>query len=481
MFEPLERIDEYHWRLPMDYKTGMRVPGIIYSSEKLIHGILRDQALEQVANVATLPGIIKASLAMPDIHWGYGFPIGGVAATRVRDGVVSPGGVGFDINCGARMLVTDLMLTDVKPHLVTLVDELFARVPTGVGSSGKIKLQAEEMRRMMTHGAAWAIKNGYGWNEDLEHQEERGTLSWANSETVSVEAIKRGSSQLGTLGSGNHFLEVGSVDEIYDSKTADLLGIHEGQITVLIHTGSRGFGHQIATDYIAVMGKALQKYGIEIPDRQLACTPIESPEGQNYLAAMACGANFAFANRQCITHWTREAFENVFNLGASKLGMRVIYDVAHNMAKIEEHEVDGVREKLCVHRKGAVRAFPSHHPEIPDDYKETGQPIPVPGDMGRYSFLLVGGPNAMRDTFGTTCHGAGRQKSRSQVKREVNYRNLIDDLHSKGIVVKASSQGTVVEEAPQAYKDVSDVVEVTHGSGISMKVARLRPLGIIKG
>lgn len=464
----LEKLDNHRWKLPNDYKPGMRVPGIIYSSEKLLRGILEDQALDQVANVATLPGIVKASLAMPDIHWGYGFPIGGVAAMRVSDGVVSPGGVGFDINCGVRFLRTNLTFSDIQPKLENLVEKLFALVPTGVGSSGKIRLSNDAMGKMMSLGAAWAVKNGYGSTDDLERLEEGGCITSARPDEVSKEAVRRGCDQLGTLGSGNHFLEIEAVDEIYDPEIAKKFGIHQDQITVLIHTGSRGFGHQIATDYIAVMGKALQKYGIEVPDRQLASAPIESPEGQAYLGAMACGANFAFANRQCITHWTCEAFEQIFGCGASKLGLDVVYDVCHNIAKIEEYEIDGKRTKVCVHRKGAVRAFP-------------GQPIPVPGDMGRYSYLLVGGPNSMKETFGSTCHGAGRQKSRSKIKREIKYHDLLESLNRKGIVARASSRATMVEEAPEAYKDLSEVVQVVHDAEISLKVARMRPLGIIKG
>jgi tRNA-splicing ligase RtcB len=477
----LEKLDDFRWRLPIEYKTGMKVPGIIFTEEKLLEMLLHDQALEQVANVAMLPGIVKASLAMPDIHWGYGFPIGGVAATRVDNGVISPGGVGFDINCGVRLLRTNLTFEEIKPVLESLMDKLFALVPTGVGSSSKVKLTYEEMKKVMTQGAEWGVQNHYGWDEDLRHLEEKGALSWANPDMVSKEAVNRGKDQLGTLGSGNHFLEIQVVEKIEDKKTAEAVGIFEGQTVILIHTGSRGFGHQIATDYIAAMGKALQKYGIDLPDRQLACAPVESPEGKSYYGAMAAAANFAFANRQLITQWTREAFEKVFKKKAEELGIKVVYDVAHNMAKIEEHEVDGEKIKVCVHRKGAVRAFPPGHPDLPPEYKEVGQPVPVPGDMGRYSYLLRGGPEAMVQTFGTTCHGAGRQKSRSQAKREVKYDELMEQMADLGIIVRASSRGTVVEEAPMAYKDVRDVVDVTHGAGISLKVARMKPLGVLKG
>lgn len=481
MFEPLEKLNEFSWRLSPRHKPGMRVPGIIYASESLLKNILEDQALDQVANVATLPGIVKASFAMPDIHWGYGFPIGGVAATRVQDGVVSPGGVGFDINCGVRLLKTNLTETDLKPRLENLLNQLFLLVPTGVGSTGKLNLSKTEMRKVMTDGASWSVRNGYGWNDDLKVLEEKGSLLSANPESVSNEAIKRGMNQLGTLGSGNHFLEVGVVDQIFNPEVAAKLGIFEKQITVLIHTGSRGFGHQVATDHIALMGRAMPKYGINLPDRQLACAPVESPEGQHYLGAMAAAANYAFANRQCITQWTREAFEGIFGCGAAKLGIKVVYDVAHNIAKIEEHVVDEQPMRVCVHRKGAARAFPPHHPDLPDEYRETGQPVPIPGDMGRYSFLSVGGPNSMSAAFGTACHGAGRQKSRSQMRREIKYQDLMAELAARGILVKASSRETVTEEAPSAYKDVAQVVDVVHQAGIALKVARLRPMAVIKG
>lgn len=477
----LEKVDEYRWALPTSHKEGMRVHGMIYMDREMLEEMLEDQALEQVANVAFLPGIVRASLAMPDIHWGYGFPIGGVAATRVSDGVISPGGIGFDINCGVRLLRTNLTFEEAQPKLQDLVNLLFTYIPTGVGSTGKIKLSESAFRSVMTKGARWALEQGYGWSEDLDHLEEHGSLPLANPDVVSREAVKRGHDQLGTLGSGNHFAEVQVVEELYDLHAAEVLGLHKGQVTLLIHTGSRGFGHQIATDYIAVMGGATRKYGINIPDRQLACAPVTSEEGERYFGAMACAANFAWANRQAITHWAREAFEQVFKRSAESLGMHIVYDVAHNIAKFEEYEVDGRKEKLCIHRKGATRAFPPGHPELTLDYQSIGQPVLVPGDMGRYSFVMLGTKKAIEETFGSSCHGAGRQKSRSQAKREVKYKDLLDELGRKGIFIRASSRETVTEEAPVAYKDVERVVDVCHGAGISKKVAKLRPVGVIKG
>lgn len=478
---PLEKIDDFRWRLPKSYKSGMRVDGIIYATLSVLETMMEEQALQQVANVATLPGIVKASLAMPDIHWGYGFPIGGVAATRVKDGVISPGGIGFDANCGVRLLTTTLSEKDLRPQLELLVARLFNFIPSGIGVSGKIKLAPGELKKVMRKGARWSVDQGYGWREDLDHIEEHGALEYADPDRVSQQAIKRGLDQLGTIGSGNHFVEVQVVDEIYLEREADIMGLAKGNITILIHTGSRGFGHQIAADYINVMIKSLRKYGIELPDKQLACAPINSPEGEDYWAALACAANYAWANRQCITHWVRESFEQVFKASAEKLGIRVVYDVAHNIAKHEKYEVDGREELLCVHRKGAVRAFPPGHSSLPERYRQIGQPIPIPGDMGRYSYICVGTKQAAKETFSCTCHGAGRLMSRSQAKREVNAGELLALLAAKGIIVKASSQETITEEAPVAYKDVTEVVDVMDGAGIAKKVAKLRPIGVIKG
>lgn len=479
---PLEKIDDYRWRVPRTYKSGMLTDGVIYATEEMMEHIRADQAPEQVANVACLPGIVGVSMAMPDIHWGYGFPIGGVAAMDVKSGVVSPGGVGYDINCGVRMLRTDLTLNEVKPRIQDLVNQLFKDVPSGVGSEGRIRISEAELAKVAKKGAEWAVENGYGWPEDLEVTEQGGKLEGADPSTISDKAMKRGRPQLGTLGAGNHFLEIQVVDEIYDPDTARVLGIEQvGQITVMIHTGSRGFGYQICDDYLVVMQSAVQKYGLSLPDRQLACAPLESPEGKRYLAAMACAANYAWANRQAIAHWTREAFEHVFGTSARKLGMRQIYDVAHNIAKIEEHEVNGEKRLVCVHRKGATRAFPPGSPHIPEQYRKIGQPVLVPGDMGRYSYLLVGTELAMKETFGSTCHGAGRVLSRHQAIKRTKGMNITKELADQGITVKAASRETLAEEAPVAYKDVQDVIEAVDGAGISRKVARMRPIGVVKG
>ncbi|MBI4297189.1 MAG: RtcB family protein [Chloroflexi bacterium] len=479
----LRRIDEHRWEIPQDYKPGMRVPGIVFADEEMLASITRDQSLEQVVNVATLPGIMVASYAMPDIHWGYGFPVGGVAATRVEDGVVSPGGVGFDINCGVRLLRTDLTEKEVLPKLERLVDTLYTRVPSGVGASGVIRLGSGEMEEVLARGAEWAVERGFGDAEDLKVTEEGGCIGNANPSKVGERPRKRGGPQLGTLGSGNHFLEVQKVDEIFDEAVARALGIRQkGQVTVLVHCGSRGLGHQICDDYLKVMVTAVQRYGIELPDRQLACVPVRSPEGQGYLGAMNCGANFAWANRQCIAHWVRESFSEVFGVGWRELGIRQVYDVCHNVAKLEEHTVEGKRVQLCVHRKGATRAFPKGHPGVPEAYQEIGQPILIPGDMGRYSYLAVAQPRAMEVSFGSTCHGAGRAESRSAAKRILKGQDIRQQLAQEGIVVRAhGGWASLAEEASIAYKDVAKVVEVAEGAGLSKKVARMRPLGVVKG
>ena len=479
---PLEKIDDNRWLIPKTYKPGMRVDGLIFASEKLLKTIREDQAPEQVANVAFLPGILGKSMAMPDIHWGYGFPIGGVAAMSYEDGVISPGGVGYDINCGVRMLRTDLEREDVAPRMQDIVDALFRDIPSGIGSEGRIRLNEHELRDVMRKGGKWAVDHGYGWTEDIEATEEGGQLDMADPSAVSERAIKRGRPQIGTLGSGNHFLEIQVVDEIYDPGTAQVLGVdHIGQVTIMIHSGSRGLGYQVCDDYLIVMQDAMRRYNINVPDRQLACAPITSPEGQTYLAAMACAANYAWANRQAMAHWTREAFSKVFGAGPHKLGLRQIYDVAHNIAKIEEHEIDGRKMKVVVHRKGATRAFPPGHPDVPGVYRSVGQPVLIPGDMGRYSYLLVGTEQAMAETFGSTCHGAGRLMSRKAAMREARGMDIQQELAQKGIIVKAASRGTLAEEAPEAYKDVSLVVDTAHNTGISRKVARMRPLGVVKG
>jgi tRNA-splicing ligase RtcB len=476
----LRQVDEYRWEIPREGK--MRTRGLIFASQKMLSKIQEDQSLQQVANVATLPGIEGASLAMPDIHWGYGFPIGGVAAFNLEEGVVSPGGVGYDINCGVRLLRTNLERPEVEPRVEELVNALFGNIPSGLGSRRKdLKLTVPTLQEVMRLGAGWAVKNGFGDKGDLAHIEAQGQIPGADPELVSDFAMNRGKDQLGTLGSGNHFVEIGYIQEIFDEKLAAALMLFKDQVTIIVHTGSRGLGHQVCDDYIKVMLKAAQKYGIELPDRQLCCAPLSSPEGQRYLAAMAAAANFAFANRQLITHWVRESFQQVLQMGPKDLGLELIYDVAHNIAKMEEHVVNGKKKKLCVHRKGATRAFPAWHPETPAAYQKTGQPVLIPGDMGRYSFVLVGTEQALTETFGSTCHGAGREMSRHQALKTARGRNIVRELAAQGIVVRGAGRGTVDEEIPEAYKDVETVVEVAHGAGISKKVAKLKPLGVIKG
>ncbi|MCC6441836.1 MAG: RtcB family protein [Armatimonadetes bacterium] len=479
---PIEQIDDFRWRIPQSYKEGMRTDGLIYADREMLDSIMEDQAAEQVANVATLPGIQGCSMAMPDIHWGYGFPIGGVEASDPVEGVISPGGIGYDINCGVRMLRTDLSEGDVRPRLKELVSQLFRDIPSGVGSEGKIRVTSQVLEEVVTRGAQWMVSQGYGWKEDLEYTEQNGRFEGADPDTVSEKAKKRGSPQLGTLGSGNHFLEVQAVEEIYDPETARVFGIERiGQITVMIHTGSRGFGYQVCDDYLAVMQEATRKYGISLPDRQLACAPLHSPEAQKYMKAMMSAANYAWANRQAIAHWAREAFGKVFKEYPARLGMRQIYDVAHNIAKFEEHTIGGQTRRVCVHRKGATRAFPAGRPEIPEAYRPAGQPVLIPGDMGRYSYLLVGSEKSMQETFGTTCHGAGRVKSRKAAMRMAQGVNIAQELQKQGIIVQAASRDTLAEEASFAYKDVRSVVDVVHGAGISLKIARMKPLGVIKG
>lgn len=477
----VEQVGPYLWRIPPDAKPGMRVPGLILADESLMAQIRRDASLEQVANAATLPGIVKASLAMPDIHQGYGLPVGGVVATDAKDGVISPGGVGYDINCGVRLLRTNLTVSDVQPRLRQLIDGLYGTIPAGVGSRGKVKLTATEERRVVVKGAGWAVEQGYGILEDLQRIESDGSLPEADPDAVSQHAYERGRGQLGTLGSGNHFLEVQVVAEIYDESAARVLGLFRDQVTVMIHTGSRGFGHQVCTDYLRRLEGAIKKYGIQLPDRQLACAPLDSPEARDYLGAMRAAANFAFANRQCLAHWTRDAFMRLLGISPNELGMALVYDVAHNIAKTEEHEVDGVRRSVVVHRKGATRAFPPGHPELPAAYREIGQPVLIPGDMGRYSFVLVGTAASMRETFGSTCHGAGRLMSRTAAVKAARGRQIARELEAKGILVRATGRDALEEEMSEAYKDVKDVVEVVEKFGISRKVAKLRPIGVIKG
>jgi tRNA-splicing ligase RtcB (3'-phosphate/5'-hydroxy nucleic acid ligase) len=464
----LERMGPYLWRIPPDASRGMRVPGLVVADERLMESIRSDASLEQVANGATLPGIVKAALAMPDIHQGYGLPVGGVVATDARHGVVSPGAIGFDINCGVRLLRTSLRADDVASRMEPLVDALYQAIPTGVGSRGSLTLEPDALDGVLARGAAWAVAEGYGAAADLARIESEGCLTGAAPPAVSTRARERGRRQLGSLGSGNHFLEVQTVDEVYDEPAAAELALGAGQVTVMIHTGSRGLGHQVCTDYLDVTGKALRRYGIAVPDRQLACAPIDSEEARDYLGAMRAAANFAFANRQVLAHWTRGVFAQTLGRSASDLDMRVVYDVAHNIAKEEEHTVDGVRRRLVVHRKGATRAFP-------------GQPVLVPGDMGRYSYVLIGTEAAMRETFGSTCHGAGRLMSRTAAVKAARGRRIADELRQRGVLARATGRDALAEEMPEAYKDVQDVVDVVHRYGISTRVARLRPLAVIKG
>ncbi len=479
----LEKIDSYRWKIPTSYKQGMPVPGIIYASEKLIPSITSDKAPEQVANVAFLPGIVKYSLAMPDIHWGYGFSIGGVAATDPeKNGVISPGGVGYDINCGVRLLRSDLIEQDLRPRLENLTNSLFNNIPCGIGSSGDIRVSDKEESEIFIKGAGWAVKKGYGAGEDLENTESNGSIQGADPDKVSDRAYERGRKQSGTLGSGNHFIEVQVVDEILDERIANIFGLFKGQVTVMIHSGSRALGYQVCDDYVKSMVSCLNKYNINVPDRQLACAPIDSPEGKAYLGAMKCAANYAWANRQCLMHLVRKVFEKIFNKSWNGLGLNLVYDVAHNIAKMERHRVDGREKILCVHRKGATRAFPPGHKDIPERYKDAGQPVIIPGDMGSFSYVLAGAPRAMEETFGSACHGAGRNLSRSAAIKKCRGRQIDRELFQKsGIIVRAKGRSTLAEEAPEAYKDVELVVDVVHHAGISKKVARMRPLGVIKG
>lgn len=477
----LQRQDAFHWLLPLTYKFGMRVPGLVFATDELIDEMDDDEALQQVANVAMLPGIMRYSLAMPDVHSGYGFPIGGVAAMRL-DGVISPGGVGYDINCGTRVLTTSLNLEDVDPVKEQLIDQLFRDIPAGVGESGQLRVSPEEMEHVLSDGARWAIENGYGRPEDVDVIESGGRLPDADPTLVSTHAKSRGLTQLGTLGSGNHFLEVQVVEDVFRPSEAAAMGIHgRGQVVVFIHTGSRGLGHQTCQDHLDVMEKAAARYGIDLPDNQLACAPFPSPEGQHYFRAMNAAGNFAFCNRQMITHWVREAFARIFGVPSAQLGMGLVYDVAHNTAKIEDHDVDDEPATLLVHRKGATRAFGPGHADIPEKYREIGQPVLIPGDMGRYSYVCVGAPGAMAETWGSTCHGAGRLHSRHEAKRMLAGVNIRAQLAERGIYVRAQKPGLLSEEASEAYKDVAQIIEVLDGAGIAMKVCRMRPLGVIKG
>ncbi|MDI6691433.1 MAG: RtcB family protein [Candidatus Bathyarchaeota archaeon] len=479
---PLEKIDNYTWRIPK-YKPGMRVPGIIFANADLLEKMQTDRTLWQCANVAHLPGIYKYSITLPDGHEGYGFPIGGVAATDYEESVISPGGVGYDINCGVRLLITNLSEQDIRPKLAQLTNTIFENVPCGLGSRRKdFKATAHDLERLVIEGVQWVIDQGLGWSEDAERCEERGCMKNANPDKVSTTAKNRGVTQIGTLGSGNHFLEIQKVDKIYDAKTAKAFGIeHEGQVTVMIHCGSRGFGHQICSDYLRVMERAVHKYNIVLPDRELACAPGNSNEAEDYYQAMACAVNYAFANRQAIMHWVRQSFQQVFKEDPERFGLKLVYDVAHNIAKIEEHRINGERKKVWVHRKGATRAFPQGHPEIPADYASVGQPVLIPGSMGTSSWLLVGTEKAMQISFGSTAHGAGRMLSRNAAKRRFWGGDVKKALEQRGIFVRSESSVVLAEEADPAYKNVDIVVDVSDRVGIATKVARFVPIAVVKG
>lgn len=475
-----ERRDESRVVIPRH--GAMRVDGLVYATESLMAQGVDAAALGQVVAVATLPGVVTHSLAMPDFHWGYGFPIGGVAAFDMDEGIVSPGGVGFDINCGVRMLRSNLTLEDVSNRLDDLLAALFAAVPAGLGSHQRdIRLDHDRMRAVAREGAGWAVRQGFGSPSDLDVLEDRGRIADADFDAVSDKAIERGRDQLGTLGSGNHFVEVGVVDRIDEPAAAAAFGLFEGGIVVTLHTGSRGFGHQVCTDFLPRMDRAARQAGITLPDRQLACAPLRSGEGRAYLAAMACAANFAFANRQVLSHRVRQAFEAALRESPGHLGMAVVYDVAHNIAKVETHTVDGRSRRVCVHRKGATRALAAGHPDLPAPYRAVGQPVLVPGDMGRPSFVLVGMPGAARDTFASACHGAGRMLSRSAAIRSARGRDIGDELARRGVRVRAAGRETLAEEMPDAYKDAAEVVDVMHRAGVAARVARIRPLAVVKG
>jgi tRNA-splicing ligase RtcB len=476
---PLEKLDSCRWLIP---KAGsMRVPGLLFSNEYLLKDIQKDQSLVQVCNVATMPGIVGYSLAMPDMHWGYGFPIGGVAAFDVEDGVISPGGVGYDINCGCRLMTTSLLAADTADLMQTIVAELFKGIPTGLGSRGNVRLSKRDQDQVAVKGAAWAVTNGYGEPEDLDRTEDRGAMEGADPSVVSERACKRGVDQLGTLGSGNHFLEIQVVDTIFDSQKARAFGLFEGQMTVFIHSGSRGYGHQICDDFLKEMETKISPDSLGLPDRQLTCAPISSDLGRRYISGMACAANYAWANRQILMHLTEQVLLHTLRIGPKDFGMRLLYDVCHNIAKREEHTVSNRKKTLYVHRKGATRAFPPQHSLLPGAYRATGQPVLIPGDMGTHSYVLAGTEAAMRLSFGSSCHGAGRVLSRSKAIKMSKGRSIHRELEDKGIFVQSRGKRTLKEEMPDAYKDVSQVVGVVHEAGLATKVARLRPLGVIKG
>jgi tRNA-splicing ligase RtcB len=477
----LKQIDNYVYGIPATFREDMRVPARFYSDSKLLEGILGDRSLEQLVNTATLPGAIKHALAMPDIHQGYGFPIGGVVATEMPDGVISPGGVGYDINCGVRLLATHLEQEEIYPYLDDLASSLNANCPSGVGKGGNIKLKKGELTQIMEIGANWALKRGYATDTDLERTEENGCMAGADATKVSQRAQKRGNGQVGTLGAGNHFIEIDVVRDVIEQSAAQRIGLFAGQITIQIHCGSRGLGHQVCGDYVRLFQKAIHQYGLKLPDRELVCAPLSSSEGQDYLAAMKAAANYAFVNRQVLTHHIRKSFEAVIAGKVSNHHIYQIYDIAHNMAKIETHKIDGRQVDVCVHRKGATRAFGPDSKVLPPVYRDIGQPVLVPGSMGTASWVLLGTQGSMAQTFGSTCHGAGRAMSRKRAKKSISGASLREKLEAQGIRIRAGSMSGLAEEAPIAYKDVNRVVEVVHGAGIAKKVAKLEPLAVIKG
>ncbi len=475
-----KRLNKYLYEIPTSHRDDMRVSGRIYADEQLLEAALSDRSLEQLVNTTTLPGVVKYTLAMPDIHQGYGFPIGGVAATKPPDGVISPGGIGYDINCGVRVLASNIEREELAPYVEDLVQTMYRLVPSGLGKGG-IKISKGDLNKVLERGAAWAVGKGYGTKEDLEHTEARGCLAGADASKVSQRAKDRGLKQLGSLGSGNHFLEIDEVAEVYDEEVAETFGLRQGHIAVQIHCGSRGLGHQVCSDYVRSLQGAVRKYGIELPDRELVCTPFDSPEGQDYFAAMAASANFAWTNRHVIAHWVRRAFEEVLTGKIPSWELTQVYDVAHNIGKVEQYTVDGKRTKLVVHRKGATRAFGPSSKELPEVYHGVGQPVLVPGSMGTASYILVGTDAALDLTFGSTCHGAGRVMSRSKAKKQIWGEDVQREMRGQGIAIKAGSMAGLAEEAPAAYKDVERVVNVVDGAGIAHKVAKLEPLSVIKG
>lgn len=475
----IKKISQFLWEIPKQGK--MNVPGRVYTSEQLMQEIQKDQSLQQVVNVAQLPGIINYSMAMPDIHWGYGFPIGGVAAFDLNDGIISPGGVGYDINCGVRMMKSTLTRQDLQSQMEKLIPAIFAKVPSGVGSKGFLRLSSKDEKQVLKQGARWAVNQGFGDEDDLQYIEENGSVEYANPEVISEQAYKRGRPQLGTLGSGNHFVEIDYIDQIYDEEAAEIIGLEKNQVVVIIHTGSRGFGYQVCDDYIRKMMKAAEKYHIDLPDRQLCCAPFHSHEGQEYYEAMNCAINYAFANRQIISHWVKEAFYESLKLSPNQVQLSMVYELAHNIAKVETHKIGDKLRPVLVHRKGATRSYGPGAEGMPEKYKKIGQPVIIPGDMGRYSYLLAGNAKAMIETFGSSCHGAGRKMSRRQATKAAKGRAIKRELADIGITALAASRATMVEEIPDAYKDVADVVSVVQQAGIARKVVRLRPMGVIKG